>query len=307
MPPVERDGGLFFGAEDLQLARQRRHDPAIRDALSVLDAPAPQPLDAAYLAALRNLFDDDAESAAAAAQGVQNAALNAELARTRDGCRMLIGWLSVISMLRRHPSWPTLRQRYAGLYSDSIVTLTGADDALDALWLGALQLAVGVVFADESALESGAEVYRHAVQSVIHPEGYLRGIADIPEAADGYAAQVSGTCALALMAEMAAQTDRDLWSVNNRGVTPVTATTYLHFYYFYPEKWIWGAGLTRDQTEAVLRRDGAFIEMVNRRFPLRGIEILLAELRPFFSPLAGGLTTLTHGAAPESKPRWRLW
>lgn len=307
MPPLETDGGLFFGAEHLQLARQSRNDPAIRDAVNLLDAPASQALDAAYLAALRFQFYADAESAAIAAQLAKNAALNAESARTRDGCRLLIGWLSVMTMLRQDQSWPMLRHRYQGLYTDSIANLSGADDPLDALWFGALQLAVGVIFAEDSALDSGADAYRHAVQKVIHPEGYLRGIADIPEAADGYAAQVSGTCALVLMAEMAARKDLDLWSINNRGVTPVTATTYLHFYYFYPEKWIWGAGLTRDETEAVMRRDGAFIEMVNRRFPVRGIEYLLAELRPFYNPLAGGLTTLTHGVAPETKPRWRLW
>ena len=307
MPPLETAGGLFFGAENLQLAWQCRNDRAIRDALKLLDAALPQALDAANLAALRFQFHGDAESAVIASQLAQNAALNADLARTRDGCRLLIGWLSVIAMLRQHQSCPTLRHRYEVLYSNSIANLPGVGDPLDALWLGALQLAAGVIFADESAIESGAEAYKRAVHKLIHPEGYLRGIADIPEASDGYAAQVSGSCALALMAEMAARKDLDLWSVNNRGVTPVTASTYLHYYYFYPEKWIWGAGLTRDDTEAVMRRDGAFIEMVNRRFPVRGIEYLLAELRPFFSPLAGGLTTLTHGAAPESKPRWRLW
>ena len=83
--------------------------------------------------------------------------------------------------------------------------------------------------------------------------------------------------------------------------------TVLHYYYFYPEKWIWSSGLTRDETEAVMRREGVFIEMVNRRFSVRGIEHLLDELRPFYNPLAGGLTTLTHSAAPEAKPRWRLW
>ena len=214
-------GGLFFGADDLQLARQSRDDPAIRSALDLLEAPMSQPLDAACLAALRYQFYGEAESAAVAIQLIQSAELNADLARARDGCKLLMGWLSVIAMLRQHQSWPALRDQYRALYAAAIGNAPAADDPLDGLWLGALQLAVGVVFGDERALESGADAYRHAVHKVIHPEGYLRGIADIPDAADGYAAQVSGTCALVLMAEMAAQTDLDLWSYNNRGVTPV--------------------------------------------------------------------------------------
>lgn len=301
------NGGLFFGAEHLHIARQNRDDEAVRAAVELLNAPMSEPLDAAYLAALRYQFFDDQASASVAAQLLQNANLKTELASEREGCKLLLGWLSVVAMLKRHQSWLTLQAQIKDLYATAIANVRECEDPLDALWQGALQLAVGIVLDQERSLQNGAAVYRKAVQNVIHPEGFLKGIADGDQGPRGYAAQVSGTGALVLMAEMAARSGLDLWSVNNRGVTPVTASTYLLFYYFYPEKWIWSSGITRVETEAIMRRDGAFIEMVNRRHPLRDCEHLLDELRPLFNPLAGGLTTLTHGAAPNEKRRWRLW
>ena len=307
MTSVAPVGGLYFGAEHLQLARQNRDDEVIRAAAQLLDRRMHESLDIAYLAALRYQYSDNEASAIVAAQLLRQADLDSALAREQEGCKLLLGWLSVFSMLRQHQSWSKLLPQYDALYSAATAALRESDDPLDELWRGALQLAVGIVFDQEQARQNGTAIYGHAVQDVIHPEGYLRGIADSHDGPGGYAAQVSGTCALVLMAEMAAQIGLDLWSVDNRGVTPVTATTYLIFYYFYPEKWIWSTGVTRDETEAVVRREGAFIEMVNRRYPLRGVEHLLDDLRPLFSPIAGGLTTLTHGAAPEVKRRWRLW
>ena len=179
-------------------------------------------------------------------------------------------------------------------------------DPLDQIWQGCLQLAAGIVLDHETLRELGADRYHRAVEEIIHPEGYLKGIVDVPDKEDGYAAQLSGTCALVLMAEMAEQVGMALWSNDNRGVTPVTATVYSLYYYFYPEKWKWSDGLTGQQAGAAMRNEGAFIEIVNRRHPLRAVDHLFEEMRPFFDPLAGGLTTLTHGTAAPRKRRWRL-
>ena len=110
------------------------------------------------------------------------------------------------------------------------------------------------------------------------------------------------------MAEMAAQAGLDLWSYDNRGVTPATAATYLLYYFYFPEKWKWSPGLTRQRTTDVIRREGAFLEIVNQRAPLHAVDPLLEELRPLFCPWTGGLTTLTHSIPPvREKRRWRLW
>ena len=171
---MKKAGGLFFGADDLQLARQSRDDPAIRSAVGLAgSATCPNhSMPPAWPPYAIN-FNGEAESAAVAIQLIQSAELNTDLARARDGCKLLMGWLSVIAMLRQHQSWPALRDQFRTSYAAAIGNAPAADDPLDGLWLGALQLAVGVVFGDERALESGADAYRHAVHKVIHPEGYL--------------------------------------------------------------------------------------------------------------------------------------
>jgi hypothetical protein len=179
---------------------------------------------------------------------------------------------------------------------------------LDGLWAGALDIGAGIVLDDDALFNRGADIYRLMIEQHIHPEGYLKGIVDADNATDTYQQQVSGTSALVLMAEMADQVGIDLWSVNNRGITPVTATTYLLYYYYYPEKWKWDDNLTVEITETLMKTEGAFIEIVNRRNPLRGADIFLEDLRPLFGMVSGGLTTLTHGIPlPQKKKRWGLF
>ena len=80
---------------------------------------------------------------------------------------------------------------------------------------------------------------------MIHPEGFLKGIADLDDSPGRYEAQVSGSCALVLLAQMAGQVGLDLWSYDNRAVSIFTAVAYTHYYYFFPEKWRWEAALSR--------------------------------------------------------------
>ena len=300
-------GGLYFSAQQLQLARENRDQALIRDAIALLESPRQAALETAALTALRWQFTGDDNFARSAAHLLQRADLDASLARDRHGCQMLLAWLSSLSMLRGHESWRTLHDRYAAIFASAAADGHETDSPLDALWLGALQLGAGIVFQRADATAAGQAAYRRAVDQIIHPEGFLKGITDVDDADDTYAAQVSGSCALTLMAEMAAHASLDLWSHDSRGVTPVTASAYLLYYYFYPERWKWSDNLTRGETVRVMREQGAFIEMVHRHSPLRGAEQLLAEMRPLFSPMAGGLTTLTHSQSPARKRRWSLF
>ena len=153
---------------------------------------------------------------------------------------------------------------------------------------------------NDSTFESSAAFYRRCVDKFIHPEGYFRGIVDVDGAKETFAAQLSATAAMALMAEMAGQIGVDLWGYNNRGVSVITAATYTFYYYFFPSA---GSGkrVSRGRRRSgSCAGDGAFYEMVCRRSPLRGDEQLFAEQRPLFSAFAG-LTTLTHGLAPPRR------
>ena len=292
--------GLYFADENLDLARANRRREPIRSALAYLDRASDDPLAAAQLTGLRyRLFGDAA--AAAAVQMPRPADL------PRADFRQLLGWLSALDMLREAPTWTSWQADWLAALQARLED-TAAVGPLDELWRGALLMAAGIILERDAYFARGQDVYRQAIHTRIHPEGFLKGIVDAPGAAQSYGLQVSGTCALVLMAEMAGHAGVDLWSVDNRGVTPITATAYLLYYYFYPENWKWETGLTRAATAALMRRQGAFIEIVHRRQALPAADHLLAEQRPMFSADGGGLTTLTHGIAPPpQKRRWSLF
>lgn len=288
--------GLYFADENLDLARANQHREPIRSALTYLDRASDDPLAAAQLAGLRYRFFGDVDGAAAALQMPPAADF-----------RQMLGWLSALDMLRGVPTRPSWQDDWLAALSARLED-TAALGPLDELWRGALLMAAGIVLERGAYFARGQDVYRQAIHTRIHPEGFLKGIVDAPGAAQSYRRQVSGTCALVLMAEMAGHVGVDLWSMDNRGVTPITATAYLLYYYFYPENWKWEAGLTRAATAALIRRQGAFIEIVHRRQALPAAEHLLAEQRPMFSAEGGGLTTLTHGIVPPpQKRRWSLF
>ncbi len=308
MPPsASQARGLFHRAADMQLARSKRESEPIRGALARLETADADPLARAQLAAMRGQFYADVQAGHAAAEALADADFGPATLGDLTGLKRALGWLSLIAMLRDHPAWqPAWGDRVAEVLATANEGC-GLDDVEGELWRGALQLAAGALLASDKAIEQGAAVYRRAVAEIIHPEGYLKGIADIADAPARFEAQLSGACALVLLAEMAGLVGLDLWSYDSRAVSVITAVTYTHYYYFFPEKWRWEAGLTRARTMDAVRREGAFLEMVNRRGPPRGIEALFAEQRPLFCAHGGGLTTLTHGLMPEKKRRWRLW
>ncbi len=301
--------GLYFTDENLRLARENRQREPIRSALARLRQPGDAPLVSAQLAGLRWRLWGDAEAALPAIDSLRQVNDSQGSGDVQSQLRHLLAWLSVLEMLREHPAWRPLQSDWlAALEARLDIIMPAADDAspLDGLWFGALNLAAGIVLERAAYFQRGQESYQQAIHGHIHPEGFLKGIVDVHDVTQSYSLQVSGTCALVLMAEMAWHVGVDLWSFDNRGVTPITAATYLLYYYFYPERWKWEARLTRETTESVMRTQGAFIEMVNRRHRLPGIDHLFMDLRPMFGAAAGGLTTLTHGIPPPpKKKRWR--
>ena len=249
--------GLFHSAADLQLARSNREREPIRGALVRLETSDADRLARAQLAALRGQIHDDAQAGYAAAEALAAADFGPDTLENLRGVKRAIGWLSLLAMLRDHPAWqPAWHDRVADI-QDWLDDGCNSREAERELWLGALRMAAGALLEDDKLIRQGAAVYRRAVDEIIHPEGYLKGIADLAEAPKRYEAQLSGACALVLLAEMAGLLGVDLWSYDNRAVSIFTAVTYTHFYYYFPEKWRWEADLSRERTLAAARREGA--------------------------------------------------
>ena len=300
---------LLFSAGDLQLARDNQTREPVRSALPLLGSHPEDALELALLQALRFLFYGDAEAGRAALQALRIPDPQALDPARLPAIKRRFGWLTVMSQLRDHPDWHGSAESLIALTADPAPRLeaSAAGDLLRALWLAACDMAAGILLGDDGRFQSAVSAYRRAVDQRIHPEGFIKGLVDIDGARQTYEAQFAATGALVLLSEMAQQAGEDLWTYNNRAVSVNTAATYTYYYYFYPERWRWEDGLTREQTMAIMRREGAFFEMVNRRSPLRDGEALFAEQRPLFSAVAGGLTTLTHGLKPRAKKRWRLF
>ena len=308
---VNTSSYLLFSASDLQLARENQASEIVRSALPALDSQPEDALALAQLQALRYLFYQDA---AAGGLAVELAQARDPGAGDRDDLSVLqrsFGWLTAMAMLRDHPDWSGGAQAYratAGAAPQQLDDAAADDGALlRALWQAVVAMAAGILLEEDRLVQRAASVYRRVVDQHIHPEGFFKGLVDVDGARQTYQAQFAATGALALLSEMARQAGEDLWSYHNRAVSANTAATYTFYYYFFPERWRWEEGLSRELTMSIMRRQGAYFEMVNRRSPLRGGEELFAEQRPLFSAIAGGLTTLTHGLKPPAKKRWRLW
>ena len=249
MKAADQKDGLFFSASDLALALANRDHELVKPAVALLRQPREDALSQAYLSALRYRFEDDIESGRAALStvGARDGIASAPDANP-DAIKRTLGWLATLALLREHPVWQKEGEALLSAAAAPIAQLNQIDappDPLLELWLGALNLAAGILLDDAALRERGANVYREAVTERIHPEGYLKGIVDRENAENSYESQLSATAALVVLPEMARQADIDLWSYHSRAVTPITAATYTFYYYFFPEKWRWAGGLTR--------------------------------------------------------------
>ncbi len=306
--------GLTFNQDHITGTQAKDDSEHIAAAFDFLtDTRDKTPLVHAYLLGLRYRFMNDSGSGDRAIELISQARLD-EIHDYRPTIQDVVAWLNVAEMVRDLPAWQTLESSWLEQHVQPIVDALNQppEDAtlLDGFWLGVLNIGAGIVLNNETIFAKGQEFYQLAIDQYIHPEGYLKGIVEDGDetVTNTYQKQVSGVAALTLMAEMAEMAEVDLWGMNNRGVTPITAATYTLYYYYYPEKWKWEENLTLEAVEPIMKTDGAFIEIVNRRSPLRAIEQLFEDQRPMFNVYGGGLTTLTHGApAPRKKKRWSLF
>lgn len=307
---MKRSTALFFSESHLQLARDHIDREPISGALRLLDNRPADRLEAAQLLALKYVFRHDSFAGDAAIELLREQDFSSDAGFAAPALKRRLGWLAVMAMLQGHPRSRSLEDASLGPIESAVQQSlqSGSDTCpLQLSWQAALAMASGILADDDAIFERAAALFRRLVDDHIHPEGYFKGVVDIDGASETYAAQFSATCAMVLMAEMAGQAGVDLWNYDNRAVSVNTAATYTFYYYFFPERWRWESGLRREKTMTLMRREGAYFEMLNRRSPLRGVDQLFAEQRPMFAATGGGLTTLTHGLAPPKKKRWGIF
>ena len=308
--------GLYFSSENIGVAKRHKGRAPFKDAWRALDDMAPDAvLDTLVVEGLRRRFhENDADPR------VERAAqlLRADLIPTVDDHTPIIASImetlalaQCFELLHDHPATNAqIRSDWRAAFDTFCAGLTSRleDDAdiVDRLWMTALTVVAGIILDDEARFLRGAADFRQAVDTAIHPEGYLPGAVENAPETESLENQLLCVAALTLTAEAAHHCGVDLWSHNKRGVSILTAGTYPLYYYFYPEKWPWNGdqwkpsdGVDAEVAERMFKRYSGMIEIINLRYgrPLKALELITADLRPIFDVYAGGLTTLTHGVA----------
>jgi hypothetical protein len=320
--------GLYFGADQIERVRQQREqDAVVALAWRWLQAepetvigerrpsergasaepivkPALSKVETALEAGLRYRFLNDREAGAYAARELLAGSGWQSAPTLLDTLMLCLPAAQTYALVQ-----PLLAERSAawlGNFRDfSVHLLQSESDAsfVEQVWLMALRMVCGVVTADQSMQNQAIQAFRAVIDQQIHPEGYLKAAVEVRDG-QTYTRQMLAVAGLSLTAEAAFQSGTDLWAYEHRDVSLNTAVTYLVYYYFYPEKWRWEAGLTEETTHSLTTQIGAFMEMAVAHKVPRGVEMLLDLQRPFFSAALGGLTTLTHYRPPVRKKGW---
>lgn len=301
--PTYNHFGLYFTASQVDQARKDRDLTPLKPAWDYLHQARPDtPLSALILNGLRYRFDDHQAAGEQAVITLVNG-LGLDAARAEsyfDALATGVTLAQAIELARDYPGAVELPNRWLGDYThlcDELNHLRENAGLMEHLWLGLLNLVSGIVLEADDRFEAGAEVYRQTIQNEVRPEGYLPRLVEGQNGGSLYRELLS-VAALVLMAEAAAHVGVDLWSYSSRGISVNTACAYLTYYYYYPEQWRWDT-LTEQGAKQLYRDYGGFFEMLNRRARPNDLKLMLDDLRPFFNPAIGGLTTLTHGIATK--------
>lgn len=295
--------GLTFSAQQLEEARQHTDEPDLQTAWQRLtqDDPADS-WQTVLLDGLRYRLLDDETAGKRAASRLQQVTPPAG-GPLLDALRLALT-ITHISELVRDLIPPATRRNWQQSFAAQVRLLcdTATHDSVVRLWQMTLMTAAGVAFDDPDSFEAGIDHFKRTIRDDVHPDGYVHSAVKA-SSDDTFLRQVQAAGALVLTAEIATHAGTDLWHYEHRGVTALTAATYLLYFYFYPEKWQWTDDLTREQTTQIIREHGAFMEIASYRGYIRDVHLLLEEQRPMLAVSGGGITTLTHYALREKKRR----
>lgn len=313
-----KHGGLYLGHDQIAVAEQHRAREPFKAAWELLMGGVPassDPDDLRYLHLLWNsllaFFMGDSAGAASAIHALHDEPLLIYIPPDQPYLLTVSQSLVVaqcFEMLRGHSDWnPEVQTRwleaFAGLVTELLADANEDGETIErsfieTIWGGLLAVAAGIVLEDEPLFDAGAAIYRRVIDESIRPQGHIPEVVENP---DGFHQLLWAVNGLTLMAEAAAQVGVDLWGYTNRGVSVVTAGLYPLYFYYYAEKWPWGDPLPMEEVQALFRQHSGYLEMLNRHIgrPTKAIDLILKEIRPVFDLYDGGLTTLTHAAAPR--------
>lgn len=307
--------GLYFTRAQIEQARQQREAEPAAAAWGLLDTyPAANALVQAQLNGLRYRFADNMQAGEQAVEGLHQ--LNPAAGTDKpfiEQVASVVVQAQIFEMVRDHPAW-SQQKHWLADFADAVQTLQQPPTQLahvDQLWLNLLNLVSGIVLEQDSPLQQAVTVFQRVIDHDIHPEGYiLKAVQpaedEKPYYGDGLYRMLLSAQALILTAEAAAHVGHDLWGYENRGVSAMTPTPYLLYYYYFPHKWRWDDDLPLEATQALYREHGGLWDMAQRRVVSRDRKVLLDELRPIYDVWGGGLTSLTHGLPAEQRKR-RGW
>lgn len=315
--------GLYFGEQHLHCAREQADHEPLRGAWAAFRRRMPSTVAGRMQqdALLYRLNDDRAAGARAL-----KALLAVDAADAQGvGCLAQIAGLLLQAqcheLLHDHPDF-SARAAWLRGYAQRVRARLAQDEGLlhvERTWLNTLRLASAVTLEDEGQFATACEVFRACVRDDLHFDGYVRAAAAGPRG-ESMGRMLLTAQALALCAEAATLAGEPLWEHEERGVSALTPTPYLLYYYWYPEKWRWdgefegrevpqeGDGAPRaEEAQALYRRHAGLWELAQARSPSRDRQELLDELRPVFDEWGGGPLTLTHaGMAQRRRGRRRL-
>lgn len=295
--------GLYFSPEQVAAARARAALAPFDEAWAALrERHASGPLDFAF----RWRLLDEATSADRTLGGLlrlANGGLNA--AGYVERAALLVMALQAFELIRAAPGLESTDLAawldYAATEADR---LTAEPDLPlhEALWQNLVRLASAVVLERDAQAQAAAAEFDRVIRDEVRPQGHL-GRVVAGEDGGSLFRQIEATAALVLTAEAGHHAGFPLWEIEARGVSARTAALLPHYYFYTTDKWKWDRGVPVEDVQAQFHRFGGYLEIVNFRSPHKDLGVVLEDLRPLNTPLAGGWTTLTHGLVEKKKRR----
>ncbi len=292
---------LYFTPEHVAAARTGAESPPLSEAWEALRERQPDgPLDFAF----RALFLEEVASAQRALGGLLRQA-NAGSAGGRyvDRAAAFVSCLQAFEMVRGiaglEPDELSLWLNYAAKEGETLL----ADVPLlphEAMWRNLARMALAVVLERPELAEASASEFGRVIVEDVRPQGFITKVVT-GEDGGSLVRQVEATAALVLTAEAGQTAGYSLWEIESRGVSVLTTALLPHYYFYDTRKWKWDRGVPADDVQAAFQRFGGYLEIVNQRAPNKDVQIVLEDLRPLNTPLAGGMTTLSHGLVEKKR------